>query len=382
MKVIIIGGGIGGLCTALAMRTQGIDPVIYERAAEPGDVGAGLMLWPNAMKVLSALGADAAVIAAGARLIHSRLCTANGKTLHEARLDELETRVGAPVVAIHRAALHRILAEALEAGRLRFAMPCVNVVQHADSVTVQFANGASDSADLLVGADGIRSTVRGRMFPHVQLRYSGYTAWRGIVETTDEAALGVTTEVWGMGARFGIVRVDRSRVYWFATYTQPAGEISSPEERKAKLLSVFGTWCAPVPHLLEATPAAAILHNDIYDIRSFAPWSREQVTLLGDAAHPTTPNMGQGACMAIESAYVLAHALAQEPGLPSALHRYEAERRARTRWVTNTSWSIGRGAQIDHPALCLLRNWLVRSLPSSMFQSLLWRAAGYDVTAS
>ena len=111
MKVIIIGGGIGGLCTALAMRTQGIDAVIYERAPEPGDVGAGLMLWPNAMKVLSALGAGAAVIAAGARLIHSRLCTANGKTLHEGRLDELETRVGTPVVAIHRAALHRILAE-------------------------------------------------------------------------------------------------------------------------------------------------------------------------------------------------------------------------------------------------------------------------------
>ncbi len=377
--VIIIGGGIGGLCTALALQRRNIDAVVYERAAEPRDAGAGLVLWSNAMKVLHALGVGEAVAAAGARLTRSQIRAADGNALYETNLDELAARYGAPVIAIHRAALHRILADALKPGALRFAMPCTGFTQDAHSVTARFAHSAPARADLLIGADGIHSVVRKQMFPNIRLRYSGYTAWRGVVETADEAALGLTSESWGQGARFGMVRIDHRRVYWFATHNQPAGDASSPEERKTRLLKIFGDWHDPIRHVLEATPAPAILHNDIYDIPPFTPWTQGRITLLGDAAHPTTPNMGQGACMAIESAYVLARSLHAETDHTLALRRYEAERCARTAWVTKTSRRLGAGAQIANPVLCRLRNWLVRSLPNSVLQSPFYQAAGFDV---
>lgn len=379
-NIIIVGGGIGGLCAALALQQRTIDAVVYERAAEPRDAGAGLVLWSNAMKVLHALGVGEAVTAAGARLTRSQIRTAEGRALYETNLDELATRCGAPVIAIHRAALYRILADALKPGALRFALPCTGCTQDAHSVTARFVHGATARADLLIGADGIHSIVRTQMFPGVRLRYSGYTAWRGVVETTDEAALGLTSESWGRGARFGMVRIDRRRVYWFATHNQPAGVASSPEERKTRLLKIFGDWHDPIRHLLETTPAPAILHNDIYDIPPFTPWTQGRITLLGDAAHPTTPNMGQGACMAIESAYVLARSLRAATDYTLALRRYEAERRARTAWVTKTSRRLGAGAQIANPVLCRLRNWLVRSLPKSVLQSPFYQAAGFDVT--
>lgn len=378
-NVSIIGGGIGGLCAALALQQRNIDAVAYERAVEPRDVGAGLIVWPNAMKVLRALGVGEAVVSAGARLTRSQIRAADGKALYETSLDELETSCGAPVIAIHRAALHRILADALKPGALRFAMSCTGFAQDAHSVAIQFEGSRTVRADLLIGADGIHSVVRKQMFPDIRRRYSGYTAWRGVVETADETALGVTSESWGRGARFGIVRIDHRRVYWFATHNQPPGDASSPAERKMRLLKIFGDWHDPIRYLLEATPASAILQNDIYDIPPFAPWTRGRITLLGDAAHPTTPTMGQGACMAIESAYVLARWLHVETDHILALQRYEVERRARTAWVTNTSRRLGAGAQIANPILCSLRNWLVRLLPKSVLQSPFYQAAGFDV---
>ncbi len=379
-NVIIIGGGIGGLCAALALQQRSIDAVVYERAAKPRDAGAGLVLWPNAIRVLHALGVGEAVTAAGARLTRSQIRAADGNALYETNLDELAARCSAPVIAIHRAALHRVLADALKPGTLRFGAPCTGFTQDAHSVVARFQNGSIARADLLIGADGIHSVVRKQMFPNIRLRYSGYTAWRGVVETADESALGLTSESWGRGARFGMVRIDRRRVYWFATHNQPAGDASSPEERKMRLLKIFGDWHDPIRYLLEATPAPAILHNDIYDIPPFTPWTQGRITLLGDAAHPTTPNMGQGACMAIESAYVLARSLRAETDYPLALRRFEAERRARTAWVTKTSWRLGAGAQIANPVLCSLRAWLVRLLPEDVLQSLFYRAARFDVT--
>ncbi|MFQ3632802.1 FAD-dependent monooxygenase [Roseiflexus sp.] len=380
MKTIIIGGGIGGLCTALALQHHGIEAVVYERTAAPADVGAGITLWPNAMKVLYALGVGASVTAAGARLTRSRICTASGAPLYETNLNELEERCGAPVVAIHRAALHGILANALEPGVLRFAMPCEGFTQDAHTVMARFKNGATVAADLLIGADGISSVIRRQMFPAIQLRYSGYTAWRGVIETADESALGLTSETWGRGARFGIVRIGQKRIYWFATHNQAPGDTPAPEAQKAQLLDIFGTWHDPIRQVLEATPATAILHNDVYDIPPFTPWTQDRVTLLGDAAHPTTPNLGQGACMAIESAFVLARSLKTEGDHRHALHRYETERQPRTAWVTHTSWRIGAVAQVAHPAASKLRNMLVRALPQGVMRSQMDRVAGFDVT--
>lgn len=378
-ETVIIGGGIGGLCTAIALQQNGFEVRVYEKVKKFGEVGAGLTLWSNAIKALRALGVADGVINAGSKVTRSHIRTASGDMLHDARMGEMETQYGEPVVAIHRAALHEILISALKPNTLRLGTGFTKFEQDENKVTVHFDNGATDSADLLIGADGIHSAVRKQIFPEVKLRYSGYTAWRGVVETENEAALGLTSESWGMGARFGIVRVDKRHVYWFATSNQPAGEMSTGEQRKAKLLDLFRDWHDPVYSLLDSTPADAILQNDIHDIPPFASWTRGRVTLLGDSAHATTPNMGQGACMAIESAYVLGRSLKETADYRSALRRYEAERHSRTAWITNTSWTIGKAGQIGHPLLCTLRNLLVKVTPTGTMQKNTHQAAGFDV---
>lgn len=379
-KIIIIGGGIGGLCTAIGLQQNGFDVTVHEKVKKLGEVGAGLTLWSNAVKVLRALGVADTVINAGSKVNHSQIRASNGDMLYDARMGEMEAQYGEPVVAIHRAALHEILINALKPNTLKLQVGFSKFEQNKKDVTVYFDNGESDTADLLIGADGIHSAVRKQMFPAIQLRYSGYTAWRGVVETKNEAALGLTSESWGVGSRFGIVRVDKRRIYWFATSNQPAGEKSTGEQRKAKLLNLFKDWHDPIHYLLDATPADLILQNDIHDIPPFASWSTGQVTLLGDSAHPTTPNMGQGACMAIESAYVLSRSLKEHADIRSALKRYEKQRHARTAWVTNTSWTIGKGAQVENPLLCRARNFLVKVTPKGAMQRNIHRAAGFNTT--
>jgi 2-polyprenyl-6-methoxyphenol hydroxylase-like FAD-dependent oxidoreductase len=377
---MIIGGGIGGLCLAIALRQHGFEATVYEQAKKIEAVGSGLTLWTNAIKVLRRLGVAEEVIESGSMLNRSQIRASNGDVLQDIHTDKMETIYGEPVVAIHRAELHRILMNALPADTLKLGMGFTKFEQDNEKVTVYFDNGTSDSADILIGADGIHSVVRGQMFPDVKLRYSGYSAWRGIAETENDIALGMTSESWGMGARFGIVRVDKKRIYWFATSNQPAGEKISGDQRKTKLLNRFKTWHSPIEHLLEATPADLILQNDICDIAPFPSWSMGRVTLLGDAAHATTPNMGQGACMAIESAYVLSRALKEAADYQPAFERYERERHARTAWITNQSWLIGSGGQIENRWMCALRNFAVRVAPSGVMQSRILRAAGYDAT--
>lgn len=377
-RVIIVGGGIGGLCAALSLRRIGLDVVVYEQAPELLALGAGLTIWANAIKALRKLGVAGAVIEAGAKIERGELRTSHGRVLSRTEQGELEERFGEPTIAIHRATLHEILLAALPREAVHLNAKCLGFEENESSVTARFSNGEKESAQLLVGADGIHSVVRAQLFPEVKLRYSGYTSWRGVVETRDEAALGTTVESWGCGQRFGIVRVDRERVYWFSTANATSGLKLSPAESKRYLLEHFKDWHHPVKLLIESTPAEKILHNDIYDIAPLKSWCRGRVALLGDSVHPTTPNMGQGACMAIESSLALARCLREEDGIEEALGRYERGRRERTAWITNQSWRIGRIGQFENPLLCAMRDLFVRLAPDSLTLRQIERAVNYE----
>ena len=226
-------------------------------------------------------------------------------------------------------------------------------------MTAKFENGREVSGDVLIGADGLRSVVRETLFGNARPNYAGYTTWRAIVPF-DIARLS-PGETWGRGKRFGQWGMVHDRAYWYATQTVSEGQGDPPQGRKHGLLDLFRGWHAPIEELIEATDESAILHNDVYDRPALSRWSVGRATLLGDAAHPMTPDMGQGACQAIEDAVILADCLRANPDIPQALRDYEARRIPRTSRVVRESRRAGWIAQWSNPLACRFRATLLRS---------------------
>ena len=212
--------------------------------------------------------------------------------------------------------------------------------------------------------------------PAASQRLAGYTAWRGIAPFRTSGLL--AGETLGRGQRFGLVPIAGDRVYWYATDNVPEGESEDPEQAKTRLTDMFANWHAPIPALIAATEAPAILRNDIYDRDPVDRWGEGRVTLLGDAAHPMTPNLGQGGCQAIEDALLLARCLAEGGVVDASLRRYESLRIPRTRFIVNASRRIGRAFQMESPILCRLRDLAIRMTPASMSYRSLAAIAGYE----
>jgi 2-polyprenyl-6-methoxyphenol hydroxylase-like FAD-dependent oxidoreductase len=377
LQAAIIGGGIGGLTTAIALRQVGVAAVVYERAPKMEEVGAGLTLWPNAIAALGMLGLAEAVEAAGGPIVESQVRTSNGRELAAMPVGRLGEGLGTNSSCIHRGDLQRVLLEALDEGVVKLGFECTSLQQDEAGVTARFGNGEEARTDLLIGADGLHSAVRAQLLGHQKPRYAGYTAWRGITLYEDQALSGGISFVsWGRGREFGALSIGRGRVYWFGTANAPEGSPDAPIGRKQEVLETFRGWHKPIEAMIEATEPPAILRNDIYDRKPVKRWGEGRVTLLGDAAHPMTPNLGQGACQAIEDAVVLARCLARETGVVSALREYERERWARTSYISRMSWRNGQMARWENPLACGMRNSVVRLLPAWLIRRLtaqMWR---------
>ena len=375
-KVIVIGAGIGGLTAAIALRLRGIDVEVYERSAVLSDVGAGISLWANALKALHQLGLKGPLDAMSFSSDQGAVRTVGGDVLTSTSSREFIARFGMPVMVFHRAELLEVLRGGARGIPIHLDHDCREVAQVADRVSVGFAAGRQAHADVVVGADGLRSAVRTSLAIPGEVRYAGYTAWRGIAPFRTAGLL--AGETLGCGQRFGLVPIAGDRVYWYATDNVREGEREEPERAKARLTEMFARWHAPIPALIAATAAPAILRNDIYDRDPVDRWGQGRVTLLGDAAHPMTPNLGQGGCQAIEDALVLTRCLAEGGLVDASLRRYEAIRIPRTRFIVYASRRIGRTFQIESPILCRLRDLGVRMTPAAMSYRSLAAVAGYE----
>jgi 2-polyprenyl-6-methoxyphenol hydroxylase-like FAD-dependent oxidoreductase len=358
---LIIGGGIGGLAAAVALRSIDFEVSVYERAPELHEVGAGLSLWANAVQALTHLGLAERVRALAIPDVGGGIYAPSGKRLVSVTNRELARRFGEYSVMIHRAELHGLLLDALAGARLELGKTFVGFESNAEGVRASFSDGSQAQADVLIGADGLHSAVRKQLHGEARPRYAGYTAWRSVVRF-DQAGL-LPGETWGRGARFGRIPMKDGRVYWFATKNAPEG---ARGQERAELLRTFGSWHAPIEALIGAADETGILRNDIYDRPVLKSWGEGRVTLLGDAAHPMTPNLGQGACQALEDAVVLARALAAEANVGSALRAYEAARKARTDAIVLQSRRLGRIAQLAHPLAVAIRDALLGKLPASL----------------
>lgn len=380
MRVIIIGSGIAGLSAAIALRKVGVTATIYERAPELREVGAGISLWANAFRALDHLGVGDAVRAASLRMVRSELRARSGFKVQigtSAAALERQLRLPEAVRMIHRADLVAALSAHLPPDTARYGHECVAVEGGATGATVRFANGHTDGADVVIGADGIHSAVRTAVLGPELPRYAGYTCWRGIAPRPPGIEPGYVGEWWGRGQRLGITTLPNDRIYWFATKNAPPNG-REPDER-AHLTRAFAGWAEPATTLFATTPADQVFRNDIIDRPPTTVWSKGRVGLVGDAAHPTTPNLGQGGCMALEDAVVLARCLTASADPATGLEAFTAERRARTAAVTRESWKLGRLGQIEGRAGCWVRDAALGLLLPLMGTAGLLKYARFDV---
>jgi FAD-dependent urate hydroxylase len=359
VRAVIIGGGVGGLTTAYALAQAGVEPAVFEREPDlrRAQIGGAFTLYSNAMKPLTDLGLAPQVEAAGSVLKRVELRGRNGDVYARRTLDRLERRWGVPTVGSTRTNLHKILTAALGDGVVEMGAQCVGFDADGDGVTAKLADGREIRGDLLVGADGSRSTLRQLAFPQYERRYAGYTVWQGIPEHFEHKRIPEDTLIiwYGRGLRLCMYHVGRGKPYWAALYTTEEGGRDPEGQSKQVVLDLFKGWAEPIEAMIEATPDVAISRMDNYGGVPMDRWGSDRWTLLGDAAHPTTIDVGQGACQAIEDAYTLKQELERQPTVAAALSAYERRRIARTNRVMQTAWRVGWAGQWTNPVLAYLR---------------------------
>ena len=352
-RAIIIGAGPAGLAAGIALRKAGLDTVVYESATDLRKEGTGLTLWPNGLAALATFGAGDEVRARALAAPGMSIRSGTGRVLNEMSGPVMD-RIGGRGVAMHRAELLDALAGIFGRGALRFGARCVGVRPERDRAIVTFDDGVEISADVVVGADGIRSRVRSACGLDAPLTYSGFAVWRATIPFTLPPCPGSLSL--GGPSQFGIWRLPGDRIYWFA---------STPSVEKTQVRGVsrppdsFSEWHDPIAELLAATSTEQIMVTDIYDSVPLRAWSRGRVVLVGDAAHPSMPNMGQGTSQAFEDAAVLAECLSTGLDVESALRVYESRRRRRARAAWSQARMLARVGAWHSPLACWLREKMI-----------------------
>jgi len=343
-KIVIIGGGIGGLTAAVALARRGLAAEVYEQAPVLEEVGAGVGLWPNAMAAFTPIGLSGKVARLAVAIGRQGIRRPDGTWLMSIPDELMAARWGAGYVIVHRAELQQLLAAELDPAVIHLGARCTGVQDSGQAVIARFADGRQVQADVLVGADGVHSVVRAGLFGPAPLRYRGYTAVRSLTPAGSVPVPRDSTETWGRGARFGLGPATGDRIIWWAFWNAPAGGTDGADTA-ARVRTLFGAWHDPIPAIIDATPQTTLIRNDVYDRWPARAWGRGRVALAGDAIHPMTPDLAQGACQAIIDATTLAACLAASRDTQAALREYQQRRRrnaATTTLITRTAGAIGQ----------------------------------------
>jgi 2-polyprenyl-6-methoxyphenol hydroxylase-like FAD-dependent oxidoreductase len=360
---VVIGGGIGGLASAVALRSAGWDVQVLERSEELREVGAGISLWPNALRALDLLGVGDRVREQGTIEAGGGFRDRAGTWLFRTDMRAIEERFG-PSVLIRRPALLAILADALPPGTVTLSTEVTGIGERPDHVRVEHRAGPT-TADVVVAADGIRSRIRAHLWPGARgPRYAGYTTWRFVTPVLDIDA--EVTESWGSGERVGIFPLGDGTFYSYQSATVPPDHRVGDE--LGELKRRFSGWHDPIPALLDNVTSADVLRHDIYRLPPLRTFVTRRVALVGDAAHAMTPDLGQGGCTSLEDAVELARQLDGRPADPAhGLARYDRLRRPRTQAIARRSAISGRFGQASSPIAVRLRDRATRLLPHGAF---------------
>lgn len=360
--ISIIGAGIGGLALGNILKQQYYDFTIFEAAPEIKPVGAGIMMAVNAMQIFDRLGLKEKIENAGNKIHGISITDESLKPITKTSILALEKKYNSCNVAIHRAELQKILAENIGYEHIQLNHS-LSKIEKKDHYSLHFENGIQAESKIVFGADGIKSKIRDQILGTGNIRNAGQKCWRGLVtfdlpQQFDQEAI----EMWGKGKRFGFVKISDTRLYWYALVNEKI------HKRYLKLCDYFEDFHPLVLDILEATLEENIILNDIIDLSPIPSWYSDNLCLIGDAAHATTPNMGQGACQAIEDAYIIGRLLEKDHDFNAAFEEFQKIRRKKVDYIVNTSWKIGKISQWEKGNA--LRNFFMRLIPDITNQKL------------
>lgn len=387
--MLIAGGGIGGLTAALALRQAGFDAHVYEQASVLREVGAGVAISPNAVRVLHHLGLTEALRAAGVvSLSLDARDWQSGALLGRVPLAAAAVeRWGAPFYHLHRAHLHDALRAALGEQHITLSARCVAVEQDGTAVEMRFADGRAARGDLLIGADGVHSVVREHVAGPDQAVWSRQLSWRGLAPASVGHAVGLEPRhhsFWGPRRQFVTFYVAAGQLVNWVGNVQSDDEQWQEESWSARgdrdeVLAAYAEWHPQVRGVIAGTDQ--VFKWALFDRVPLDTWTRGCATLLGDAAHPMLPYMAQGASQSIEDAFMLARCLAEDPAdSQRAIQTYAARRRERTAALQRASREMGRNVQLADPLEVAARNERMRDHPEAHLARYDW-IYGYDVTS-
>ena len=338
MNIAILGGGVAGVASAIALKLKGHDVTVYERRDADANIGAGIVVWPNAAFVLDRFGILDDIAAVAGRPRAMRRLSRAGEDLGALDIGLIDARMGYPSLSILRSDFQRILLARLQAlgVAVRYGR---NVVRIEPGAVVHFDNGMTLTADLVVGADGrMASRARRYVTGDDTPVYQGFINWIGVCE--GEFDVDSISDYWGTGERFGIVPVARNRAYWAGGAAQATIGARNPDDYRDELQRIFADWPEPVRRIIAGAPAARINKIYVHDHDPVPTWHRDNLVMIGDAAHAALPTSGQGACQALEDAWHLANCVEAHPGnLDQALAAFTALRFQKTAGIT----MAGRG---------------------------------------
>jgi 2-polyprenyl-6-methoxyphenol hydroxylase-like FAD-dependent oxidoreductase len=348
-RVLVVGAGVGGLTTALALRQVGIDTTVFERAQGLAELelGHGLSLWPNGTGALRRVGALDAVEAVAAPIEQMQFRDRRSRAIVDHPAGGISRELGAPTLGLRRSELHRALFDVVGGGSVQFGADCIEVVQDGNGVTARFDDGQEERGDALVAADGARSAIRAALVGDAAT-LTGNAEMHGTVPTPDDVPDGVYRQVWAPGAKFGFYPV-RGATCWYCTVKNSDTRFLDADARHDAIRERLRDYPAPTGSLLAAESEHPITRAVIATHDLSKPWAHGRVALLGDAAHAMAPHLGQGASQAIEDGLVLASCLDAERDVAAALRRYEHIRKPHVRGIAKQALILGRALVLENP---------------------------------
>lgn len=369
MRVVILGAGIAGLSTAVALRRVGIESEIWERTTELRPAGTGIGIANNATTALRLLGIDFGLgTTRGAEVSRMQILSPRGRPLLETPVAEIQREVGTPAVTVHRADLQAGLLEAVGDTPVHLGAEATgfrtegNAAGDGTGVRVDFTDGRMTTGDLLIAADGIHSVIRRQLHGgEDHIRYGGFVAWLATLDYRNPLITqGWNGQYWGRGRRFGLHDLGQGRVYWWGTMNMSEGRAGAWDGDKAEIARAFRGWAPVVSELIDITPFERITSVPARDRPFDERWGKGPVTLIGDAAHPMLTSLSQGGSTAIEEAVVLAKTLEHATDPVRGLRQWELMRRERTRMMVDVSYKMRTFEQIDNRLLVMLRSAMLK----------------------